>query len=199
MTNTNWNTTASTAANKERRTTAGGVLLAATIATGLMAGLFGTYADNVMPALARSDDRVYIEVMQNIDDVIQNPVFLLIFSGALLLTAVSAWQLRGSPRLRWWVFAAFVAYALAFLVTVGFNIPLNTDLVDAGNPATIADPAAVREDFEDPWVAWNAVRTVLHVLAFALLTPALVRYGRHGRSRRQPPYLESAAGSSASR
>jgi uncharacterized membrane protein len=194
------NTTARTENRERRRTTAGGVLVAATVATGLMAGLFATYANNVMPALARSDDRVYIEVMQNIDDVIQNPAFLLIFSGALVLTAVSAWQLRGSPRLRVWVFPALVMYVLAFLVTVVFNIPLNTDLVDAGNPATLADPAAVREKFEDPWVAWNAVRAVLHILAFVLLTPALVLYGRHGRSGRQTsPYLESAAGSSASR
>lgn len=189
-----------TESNKGRRSTAGGVLVAATVVTGLVAGLFYAYANNVMPALARSDDRVYIEVIQNINDVIQNPVFLLSFNGALLLTAFSAWQLRGSPRVRVWVFAALVVYALAFLVTVVFNIPLNNEIMDAGNPATTADPAAVRERFEDPWVAWNVVRAVLHVVAFGLLTQALVLYGRHGRSGRQSsPYLESATGSSASR
>ena len=192
--------TTTTEHDKGRRTTAGGVLVAATVVTGLIAGLFDAYANNVMPALARSDDRGYIEVMQNIDEVIMNPVFLLGFNGALVLIAVSAWQLRGSPRLRVWVFAALVVYALAFLVTVAFNIPLNDDIVNAGNPATTADPAAVREKFEDPWVAWNVVRAVLHTLAFALLAPALVLYGRHGRSGRQSSeYLESATGSSASR
>ncbi|MCZ4514307.1 DUF1772 domain-containing protein [Streptomyces sp. ActVer] len=189
-----------TESNKGRRSTAGGVLVAATVVTGLVAGLFYAYANNVMPALARSDDRVYVEVVQNINDVIQNPVFLLSFNGALLLTAFSAWQLRGSPRIRVWVFAALVVYALAFLVTVVFNIPLNNEIMDAGNPATMTDPAAVREEFEDPWVAWNVVRAVLHILAFGLLAQALVLYGRHGRSGRQSsPYLESATGSSASR
>ncbi|MFI6276288.1 DUF1772 domain-containing protein [Streptomyces sp. NPDC050988] len=189
-----------TESNKGRRSTAGGVLVAATVVTGLVAGLFYAYANNVMPALARSDDRVYIEVIQNINDVIQNPVFLLSFNGALLLIAFSAWQLRGSPRIRVWVFAALVVYALAFLVTVAFNIPLNNEIVDAGNPATTADPAAVREKFEDPWVAWNVVRAVLHIVAFGLLAWALVLYGRFGRSGRQSsPYLESATGSSASR
>ncbi|MET7882250.1 DUF1772 domain-containing protein [Streptomyces avermitilis] len=177
-----------------RRTTAGGVLGAATVAAGLIAGVFYVFACAVMPALALSEDRVYIEVMQNINDVIQNPVFFLSFLGALVLTALSAWQLRGSPC-RWWVFAALIAYALVFLFTVVVNIPLNNDLANAGAPARIADPAAVRAKFEDPWVAWNVVRALLSTLALALLVRALFLRGRAHASA----YLASAAGSSASR
>ncbi|MCZ1000608.1 DUF1772 domain-containing protein [Streptomyces mirabilis] len=178
-----------------RRTTAGGVLGAATVAMGLIAGVFYIFACDVMPSLARSDDRVFIEVMQNINDVIQNPVFFLSFMGALVLTALSAWQSRKSPH-RWWVFAALAAYALAFLFTLAVNIPLNNRLADAGNPATIADPAAVRRRFEDTWVAWNVVRALLSTLALACLTRALLLY-RHRTYT--SAYLESAAGSSASR
>ncbi|MCX4591631.1 DUF1772 domain-containing protein [Streptomyces sp. NBC_01549] len=177
-----------------RRTTAGGVLGAATVAMGLIAGVFYIFACAVMPSLARSDDRVFIEVMQNVNDVIQNPVFFLSFMGALVLTAVSAWQSRKSPH-RWWVFAALAAYALALLFTVAVNIPLNNRLADAGNPATIADPAAVRQRFEDTWVAWNVVRALLSTLALACLARALLLYRRPYTSA----YLESAAGSSASR
>ncbi|WP_329367782.1 anthrone oxygenase family protein [Streptomyces sp. NBC_01483] len=177
-----------------RRTTAGGVLGAATVAMGLIAGVFYIFACAVMPSLARSDDRVFIEIMQNLNDVIQNPVFFLSFMGALVLTAVSAWQSRKSPH-RWWVFAALAAYALAFLFTVAVNIPLNNRLADAGNPATIADPAAVRRRFEDTWVAWNVVRALLSTLAPACLARALLLYRRPYTSA----YLESAAGSSASR
>jgi uncharacterized membrane protein len=177
-----------------RRTTAGGVLGAATVAMGLIAGVFYIFACDVMPSLARSDDRVFIEVMRNINDVIQNPVFFLSFMGALVLTAVSAWQLRGSSC-GWWVFAALAAYALTFLFTVAVNIPLNNDLANAGDPAKIADPAAVREKFEDTWVAWNVVRALLSTLALACLARALLLYGRPYTSA----YLESAAGSSASR
>ncbi|MCX4454457.1 DUF1772 domain-containing protein [Streptomyces sp. NBC_01728] len=144
-----------------------------------------------MPSLARSDDRVFIEVLQNVNDVIQNPVFFLSFMGALVLTAVSAWQSRKSPH-RWWVFAALAAYALAFLFTVAVNIPLNNRLADAGTPA---DPAAVRRRFEDTWVAWNVVRALLSTLAPACLARALLLYRRPYTSA----YLESAAGSSASR
>src|SRR5882757_4774202 len=176
-----------------RRGSAGGVLVAATVAMGLFAGVFYIFACTIMPSLSRSNDRVFIEVMQNINDQIQNPVFFLSFLGAPLLAAVAAWQSRRAPY-RWWVFAGFAAVALAFLLTVTVNIPLNNELADAGDPARIADPAAVREEFEDPWVAWNVVRALLSTLALACLARALLLYrGPH------TSYLESAAGSSASR
>ncbi|MEU1040514.1 DUF1772 domain-containing protein [Streptomyces sp. NPDC005551] len=187
--------------NGGRHTAAAGVLGAAAVATGLSAGVFYIFACAVMPALARSDDRVFIEVMQNINEVIQNPVFFLSFLGAPLLTAVSAWQSRGRPGLRVWVAAALLAVVLALVVTVAANIPLNNGLADAGEPARIADPAAVREEFEDPWVAWNVVRALLSTLALGCLVRALVVCGRTGRPRepQESAYLASAAGSSASR
>ncbi|MFE9808092.1 DUF1772 domain-containing protein [Streptomyces sp. NPDC005548] len=177
-----------------RRGTAAGVLGAATVAMGLIAGVFYIFACAIMPALARSDDRVFIAVMQNINDVIQNPVFFLSFLGALALTAVAAWRSRGAPN-RWWVFAALAAYALVLVVTVAVNVPLNDALATAGAPARIADPAAVRGHFEDTWVAWNVVRAVLSTVALACLTRALYLLRRPQTSA----YLESATGSSASR
>ncbi|MCX4915033.1 DUF1772 domain-containing protein [Streptomyces sp. NBC_00687] len=177
-----------------RRGTAAGVLGAATVAMGLIAGVFYIFACAIMPALARSDDRVFIEVMQNVNDVIQNPVFFLSFLGALALTAVAAWQSRGAPH-RWWVFAALAAYALAGVLTAAVNIPLNDDLAAAGAPTRIAEPAAVRDRFEDTWVAWNVVRAVLSTVALACLARALYLFRRPQASA----YFESATGSSASR
>ncbi|MBO4255301.1 anthrone oxygenase family protein [Streptomyces griseorubiginosus] len=156
------------------RTATGLVLGAATVAMGLIAGVYYIFACCVMPALARSDDRVYVEVMNDINDVIQNPVFFLSFMGAPLLTAVSAWQLRGRPC-RWWVWAALAAYTAGLLTTMAFNIPLNDDLSRAG------DPTAAREHFEHAWVAWNAVRAVLSTVALVCLTRGLVLYGAFRR------------------
>jgi uncharacterized membrane protein len=143
----------------------GFVLGAATVATGLIAGAFYVFACAVMPALARSDDRVYVQVMRDINEVIQNPVFFLSFLGGPLLTAVAAWQARGRAHRRW-VWAALAASVLAFLVTVVFNVPLNDDLARTG------EPGALREEFEDPWVAWNVVRAVLLTVATGLLVKA---------------------------
>ncbi|MFF5333919.1 DUF1772 domain-containing protein [Streptomyces sp. NPDC013181] len=145
------------------------VLGAAAVTTGLMAGTFFVFSCAVMPALGRSDDRTFIEVMRNINDVIENPVFFAGFFGALVLTAVALWQHRRSPGARALLVAALVVYAAAFLLTSGVNVPLNTALADAGDPARLADPAAVRDRFEDAWNVWNTVRAVLCTAALALL------------------------------
>ncbi|MEU3838866.1 anthrone oxygenase family protein [Streptomyces sp. NPDC028635] len=157
---------ADTTDNTPRSTAARTVLGAAAVTSGLLAGVFLIFACAVMPALARSDDRGYVEVMRNINDVIQNPLFMLVFLGAPALTAAAAWQARTAPG-RGRVWAALAASVLAFAVTVAVNVPLNDALARPG------DPAALREHFEDPWVTWNAVRTALTTLATVLLTAAL--------------------------
>lgn len=149
------------------KSAAGAVLGAATMATGLTAGVWFAYACSVMPALARSDDRTYVEVMRNINDVIQNPVFFTPFFGALLLTAVAAWQLRADGRARGWTVAALVLYVGVFAVTSAANVPLNDAL------AATVDPARARAAFEGPWVTWNDVRGVLTVTGFGCLLRAL--------------------------
>ncbi|MFG2560807.1 DUF1772 domain-containing protein [Streptomyces sp. NPDC048496] len=173
------------------------VLGGAAVATGLVAGAFQVFSCAVMPALGRSDDRTFIEVMQNINDVIQNPVFFTGFFGALILTGVAAWQQRHCPGPRRWILAALAVYAVAFLLTSGVSVPLNNALADAGNPARIADPAAVRERFEDAWVAWNAVRAVLCTGALALLLRAIFLTAR--LRPQESVYVASAAGFSAGR
>lgn len=175
----------SQAAQRQRRDTAGMVLGLAMIATGLSAGLLYSYACSVLPGLAQTSDRTFIDAMQQINKAIQNPVFFASFLGALVLTAVAAAQQRrlgpgGATR---WAVAALALYALALLVTVGANVPLNDHLAAAGDPARIADPAAVRNHFQAPWTAWNIARTALATAALACLGRALVLHGRRGRAR----------------
>jgi uncharacterized membrane protein len=82
-----------------------------------------------------------------------------------------------------WIAAALVLYAVALVVTGALNIPLNNDLVDAGDPASIGDLAGVRDDFEGPWVAWNIVRTVASIGSFGCLAYALWLSGRSATER----------------
>ncbi len=158
----------------------GGALVAATITTGLMAGLFYAYAYSVMPGLGRTDDRTFVSTMQALNQAIVNGWFFSIFFGALVLTALAgALQLRGDGQgVLTWIAVAFVLYVVALIVTIGFNVPLNDQLAAAGEPDRIADLAAVREQFEASWVRWNIVRAVTSTVAFGCLTWALVLYGR---------------------
>lgn len=130
-----------------------------------------------MPGLTAADDRTLVDAMQQIDDAIENPVFFLTFLGAPVLAVIALFQARGSgsPETARWILAGLALYAVMFIVTFAFNIPLNDELKQAGDPARISDPAAVRDDFVTPWVAWNIVRTLASTAAFGCLTWALQR------------------------
>ena len=65
-------------------------LIAATLTTGLMAGVFGLYSNAIMPGLRRTDDRTFVAAFQSIDRAIINPAFMATFLGALVLTALTA-------------------------------------------------------------------------------------------------------------
>ncbi|MFE2407997.1 DUF1772 domain-containing protein [Kitasatospora sp. NPDC059408] len=162
---------------------AGPVLVAATIAMGLMAGLFFAFDVSVMPGLAKGDDRTYVTAMQNINKAIENGLFGLVFVGAFVATGVAAYlQHRAGRRsAAFWAAAATVLYVVALMVTMGVNIPLNNQLAAAGDPSAITDFHGVREKFEGTWVATNMLRTLLCTAGLAALTRALVLHGRGSR------------------
>lgn len=160
-------------------------MVLAVLSTGLVAGVFYAYAISVMPALARTDDRTLIDVMQKINVVIINPWFMFGFMGTVGFTALAAALHLGSDQRATliWLGIALAINVIAFGVTVGLNVPLNDALAAAGDPASIADTAAVRADFEATWVRWNIVRAVLHTAAFLVLCGALFTAGvQQGKS-----------------
>lgn len=158
----------------------GAALVAATVATGLQAGLYYAFAVSVMPGLRRVDDRAFVEAMQQINVAIINPWFFLSFFGAPVLTIVAAGlHLPAAVRAALpWIVAAFVLSGVGFVLTVGMNVPLNDALAAAGSPDRIADLAQVRASFEAAWVRWNSARAVTFTAALGCLTRALVIYGR---------------------
>ncbi|MGW7335100.1 anthrone oxygenase family protein [Streptomyces sp. NPDC054808] len=171
-----------------------GTLVAAVVASGLMAGLFAAFAYAVMPGLRGTSDHTLVATMQGINRSILNPVFMLPFVGSIPLIVLAmffAWRGHGRAALPWLV-AALVLYLVAFVVTGAANVPLNDELERAGDPDSIGDLAAVRERFESAWVTWNIVRALLHSAAFACLVWALVLYGADrfsaGRAATPPSY-----------
>jgi uncharacterized membrane protein len=156
-------------------------LIAATIATGLMAGVFGIFSHTIMRGLANTDDRTFVGAFQSIDRAIINPLFMLTFLGALVFSGVAAALcLRDDARsLLPWVLVAFALYLAVFVITVAVHVPLNDDIKAAGDPARIADIAAVRDNFHlTRWVVWNTVRALATTVAFGCLAWALVLHGR---------------------
>jgi uncharacterized membrane protein len=155
-------------------------LIAATITTGLAAGVFYAFACSVMLGLNRTDDRTFVSAMQRINVSIINPWFMLSFIGALVFTVLAA-VLRipgGGGGVLPWIVAALVLYLAVVIITGGVNVPLNNALEAAGNPDAIAEIAAVRARFEATWNRWNIVRAVVSTLSFGCLTWALVLHAR---------------------
>jgi uncharacterized membrane protein len=152
-------------------------LILAAVSIGLMAGVFGLYANALMPGLRRTDDRTFVGAFQAIDIAIINPLFLVTFFGALGVTGLAAGLHLGADERSGlpWIAAAFVLYLAVVVITMRVNVPLNDDIKAAGDPDAIRDLRAVRGRFnETKWVRWNMFRAVATIAAFACLASALV-------------------------
>lgn len=155
-------------------------LFAATLAGGLVAGTLLAFEVSVMPALARVDDRVFVDVVQRANAAILTPAFLVPFVAApVAAAAAAALHLPAGARAALpWVAAGFALSATTFVVTAAVNVPLNDRLAAAGPAATLADPHAVRLAFEASWTGWHHVRTVTATAAAGCLGWAALVAGR---------------------
>ncbi|MDT5042759.1 MAG: hypothetical protein QOE51_3744 [Actinoplanes sp.] len=150
------------------------LLLATTLVTGLVAGLFYAYSISVLPALRGADAAVFVEVMQRVNTAILNGWFFLGFLGAAALGAASVivgliTEARSAEF--WPVLLGALLYLAQLAVTARVNVPLNNALDAAGS----TDPAAARAAFEARWVRWNHVRTWLCTAALGSYCWALLQ------------------------
>ncbi|HJR89585.1 MAG TPA: anthrone oxygenase family protein [Aeromicrobium sp.] len=142
---------------------------AATVVTGLMAGVYFIYAVAIMPGLRRLDDDGFVAAFQSTDRAIINPIFLVAFFAPAVLCGIAAFTEHGEPGYRWLV-AALVLNAAIVVVTMAVNVPLN-DALKARGDVSGPDAAAARQAFrEGRWVAWNWFRTGANVGALVCLT-----------------------------
>jgi uncharacterized membrane protein len=158
------------------------VLIAATTATALIAGLFYAYSCSVNIALSKLPDEGYIAAMQSINREIQNPLFFVSFMGTLLLLPICTWmQYRagGSPVFFLLLGATAIYIIGAFGVTMAGNVPLN-EALDKFNfqAATAEEITRQRVQFEIPWNRLHSIRTVCSFVSLVLILIALA-FGRN--------------------
>lgn len=132
----------------------------ATVTTGLLTGLYYSFAVAVMPGLGRTEDAVYVEAMNGINKAIVNPFFMIIFLGAPAFTIAAAVLLRPSR----WILGAAALNVLALVTTIAINVPLNDALLEDKD----------LNAFENTWLAWNVVRTVATAGALGCLVRGLL-------------------------
>ena len=148
------------------------VQIAVVLLTGLVAGLFYSYACSVTGALAKLPDKEYIVTFQSINTAILNGWFFASFMGSLIFLPLATWlSYRTDGEVAFGLLlSATVLYAIGvFGVTLFGNVPLNNMIARFDvDTATPKDILSLRERFETPWNNLNLIRTVAAILSFLL-------------------------------
>ena len=152
------------------------VVFAASLGSGLIAGVFFAFSTFVMRALARRPVAEGVAAMQAINVTVINPLFL----GTFLGTAVACGPAIIGAWLQWdrpgagWVLAGALCYLVGtFGLTLACNVPLNNAL--AGVAPTGSDAARIWSHYLSRWTMWNHVRTGAALAASGAFVVALRR------------------------
>lgn len=144
------------------------------VAAATIGGLYFAFSTAVMKALASCPTDQGAAIMQRINVVILNPLFLGVFFGTALLSVASI----GSAFLPWqsWrsilLLASGGLYLLAsFGVTIVFNVPRNERLARVA--AESAQAATYWPVYLREWTRWNHVRALSSVASALCAAGAL--------------------------
>lgn len=143
------------------------------VMTGLMAGIYFAFSVVIMKLLAELPTISGAKVMNKINDVILNTVFMpLFFLSTLLCVGVIIWSLtswhEGRSVLE--VSAAFIYIIGMFGVTAFGNVPLNNKLKRSErNEETLA---LVWKEYLHKWTKLNHLRAISCVVSTVMLIVA---------------------------
>ena len=150
------------------------VLALCIFASALISGFFYAYYCSVMPGLAATDAESAIKAMQGINAVVRNGTFAFSFFGTLAFGAVAIFLLIGAGgRPLAFALVGTALYGLgAFMVTLLYSVPLNEALATVTTTPETA--MQIWLDYLEPWTFWNALRTLMSVLALAAFVASFV-------------------------
>jgi uncharacterized membrane protein len=147
------------------------------VSAAMMAGLYFAFSTSVMGGLRQQPQAQGAATMQSVNEVILNPLFMLLFAGSTLACVALAITAKLSDQpLPWLRIGAAVLFVLgSFVLTAAVNVPLNNKL--AAVDPTSAHGMDVWRDYLSTWTAWNHVRAGSSLLAAILLTASLTSRG----------------------
>lgn len=152
-------------------------LITATLATGLVAGVFLTFSDFVMRALGRSDPAAGIEAMQMINREVYRPLFMVLLIGmsfvSLALAVLGAVLIGGAVA--YWLAAAGALYVLGVMAVTGRrNVPMNQRLDHVERWSAQAHD--YWDTYKRDWTRWNHLRWATALAASVCYLSATVTY-----------------------
>ncbi|MDF1731637.1 MAG: DUF1772 domain-containing protein [Minwuia sp.] len=156
------------------------LLLALAMPSAVVAGVFMTFSDLVMPSLGRGDAATGSAAMQMINRKVYRSVFLVLLVGLVPVSAaaaIAAAMLAQPVALPWLAAAASLYLFGVFGVTVVANVPMNIRL--DGMSLAGGEAQAYWPDYVGGWLPWNHLRTlaaagtaVCYMIAAVLLAQA---------------------------
>ncbi len=157
------------------------VLLLATLLCTLVAGFLVAFSVVVIPGIQGLNDHDFLQAFKGMDRIIQDnhPLFVLLWLGSVLTLVVSLFLAFGKLQGLNWMLLLFAGglFLLGVQVpTATINIPLNNQLQKqelATMPPVKLE--AARKHFEDRWIRWNIIRTIVATLTSVLLLVLLMR------------------------
>ncbi|NGY61038.1 DUF1772 domain-containing protein [Lentzea sp. NEAU-D13] len=120
------------------------ITLIAVAVSGLMAGVFFAFSTAVMPGLADLPAEYARGAMRRINVRIQNPLFLLVFSGNVVLCGIEVFTGR--------IVGGLLYIVGCFVLTMFVNVPMNNRLERTDD--------AYWPEYLRKWTLWNHVRAV---------------------------------------
>jgi len=148
------------------------IIVAALTGAGVVTGLLFAFSNFVMRALAKLPNEQAMSAMQQINEKIINPIFLLFFLGTPLLCAAAALSVVFAEPFegRVALLAGSIGYLIGpFGITIFFNVPLNNRLAEAD----LVDADTIWTDYQIRWQRWNHVRTYVGIISMVLLAVGL--------------------------
>ncbi|MFK7747260.1 MAG: DUF1772 domain-containing protein [Kordia sp.] len=159
-----------------------GILLIATLLTGLSAGLCFTWTNAVTIGIGKLDNLGYLHAFQQMNRTIINPTFILVFFGPFILQAISLFLWKDSTSTITTLLGSIILLYFfgLVLVTIFGNVPLN-EILDKTNlaEASVNDLQNLRNQFEIKWNRLHFIRTLTSILSFGLLLITLIKVLQH--------------------
>ena len=148
------------------------LVIAAVAGAAMVTGLLFAFSNFVMRALAELHPEHGMFAMQQINEKIINPLFLLFFLGTPLLCVIiaiySLFHLNDPNGIL--LLAGSISYIIGpFGITVRCNVPLNDKLAEV-RPAEGAD---VWGEYQVKWQRWNHIRTYIGLASIIFLCVGL--------------------------
>jgi len=150
-------------------------LVAATLATGLVAGVFLTFSDFVMRALGHAEPGAGIEAMQMINREVYRSFFATLLIGlalASILLAIVGFFFAGRDVALWLAAAAGFYIVGVMVVTARKNVPMNQHLDHMEHRSS--DARAYWATYSRNWTRWNHLRWIAALAASISYLSAIV-------------------------